>query len=117
MNFTEKISGTFRASHVTSKRIVLALAIAAAADILQILFLPFAWTFVDSAVDVVAMFLIMRLIGFHWLLLPTFAIEFIPFVDALPTWTACTVAVIVLRKREARNLPLPSISNKPTIEI
>jgi hypothetical protein len=34
--------------------------------------------------------------------LPTFAIEFIPVVGMLPTWTGCVAAVIALRLREAK---------------
>jgi hypothetical protein len=117
MNLLKKIGGNFQDSQITTKRIIAALAIAVAADVLQFLLLPFAWTFVDSAIDAVAMFLIMRLIGFHWLLLPTFAVELIPVVDALPTWTACTLAVIISRRREINSAPLSHISDKPTIEI
>jgi hypothetical protein len=47
------------------------------------------------------------MIGFHWLLLPTFVMEFIPLVDELPTWTACVVLVVALRKREQRMTLLP----------
>jgi hypothetical protein len=47
-------------------------------------------------------------VGFHWLLLPTFAMEFVPLLDELPTWTACVIAVIVLRKREQHSLPPPA---------
>ena len=57
-----------------------------------------------SAVDVVAMALTVRLLGFHLLLLPTFAVELIPVVDTLPTWTACVAAVIFLRSREAKKV-------------
>jgi hypothetical protein len=31
----------------------------------------------------------------------------------LPTWTACTIAVMALRKREQRAIPPP----QPTVEI
>jgi len=43
------------------------------------------------------------LIGFHWLLLPTFVLELVPVLEDLPTWTACTIAVIALRKRGQRD--------------
>jgi hypothetical protein len=43
------------------------------------------------------------LIGFHWLLLPTFVLELVPVLEDLPTWTACTIAVIVLRKSGQRD--------------
>ena len=94
----------------------LALAVAAVADGLQFLLLPFEWTFLESVVDVVAMVLTMRILGFHLLLLPTFVIEFIPFIDVIPTWTACVAAVIALRKRE-QNRPPPPPPAKPVIEI
>jgi hypothetical protein len=84
---------------LTRQRMVLALVIAAAADVIQIALLPFTWTFVQAAVDVVAMVLVLPVLGFHLLLLPTFVIEFLPGVDMLPTWTGCVVAVIALKKR------------------
>jgi NAD/NADP transhydrogenase beta subunit len=115
MNLPEKLNSLFRTPIVTRKRIVLALAVAVAADALQVLLLPVAWTFAQSAVDVVAMILIMWLLGFHLLLLPTFIVEFVPVIDMLPTWTACTAAVIAFRKREQRP-PAPPTS-PPTIEI
>ena len=68
----------------------------------------------ESAVDVVAMAAETWLLGFHPLLLPTFAIEFIPVVDAVPTWTACVAAVIAMRKRAAKTSAPPE---KPPIEI
>ena len=63
--------------------------------------------FIDEGMDVIAMLLISWAIGFHMLLLPTFLIEFIPGPDMLPTWTACTMAVIMLRKRAQKSAPPP----------
>ena len=98
---------------------LLAMVVAVVADVLQFLLLPFEWTFLESAVDVVAMALMTRILGFHLLLLPTFVIEFIPFVDAIPTWTACAAAVIALRKREQNRPPSapPAPPTRPVIEI
>ena len=98
----------------------LALAVAVVADALQVLLLPLAWTFVESAVDVAAMVLTTWILGFHLLLLPTFVIELVPIVDLIPTWTACVAAVIALRKREQNSSPAPPTPSKPappTIEI
>jgi hypothetical protein len=103
----------FRAPKLTWMRIILALAIAVFADGLQLLLGPFGWVFGDQAIDCAAMVLTSWVIGFHWLLLPTFVVEFIPLLEDLPTWTACTIAVIALRKRQQRTLP----PDKPTIEI
>jgi hypothetical protein len=86
-----------------------ALAAAVAADGLQFIFSPLP--FIDQAIDVVAFLLTAWAIGFHLLLLPTFIAEFIPVVDMLPTWTACVIAVIALRKREQRAVPPPQLKD------
>ena len=105
MNLPEKLKRPFRAPPISRKRMFLALAVAVAADGLQLLFGPLGWAFIDQAIDGVTMILISLVIGFHVLLLPTFVIELVPVLEDLPTWTACTAAVIALRKREPRPLP------------
>jgi hypothetical protein len=105
MNLREKLDHLSRPPKLTRCRIVLALAAALVADGLQFLLGPLGWTFADQIIDVAAMLLAGRLIGFHWLLLPTFVLEFVPLADELPTWTACVIAVIALRKREQRAEP------------
>ena len=84
---------------MTRARMILALAAAVVADGVQLLLGPLGWAFGDQLVDVAAMLLVSGLIGFHWLLLPSFVLELIPAVDELPTWTACVAAVIALRRR------------------
>jgi hypothetical protein len=103
MKMPEKLNRLLRVPPLTGWRITLALVIAVVADGLQFLFglLPV----VDQGIDVITMVLTSWVIGFHWLLLPTFALEFVPVLDELPTWTACVIAVVVLRKREQ---PSPS---------
>jgi hypothetical protein len=93
----------FRTPKLTRTRIVFALAVAVTADGLQFIFSPLP--FVDQTIDVVAFVLTVWAIGFHLLLLPTFIVEIFPVVDMLPTWTACVIAVIILRKREQRMPP------------
>jgi hypothetical protein len=107
----------FGASTLSRPRIILALAVALAADALQVALLPVAWTFAQSAVDVIAMILTMALIGFHLLLLPTFVVEFIPVADMLPTWTGCVAAVIVMKKRAERAAASPKPPEKPVIDV
>ncbi|HZL80273.1 MAG TPA: hypothetical protein VFC17_15675 [Candidatus Limnocylindrales bacterium] len=116
MNLPEKLNSFFRAPPLTRARMIFALAIAVAADGLQLLLGPLGWAFIDQAIDCVAMILVSWVIGFHILLLPTFVVELVPVVDDLPTWTACTAAVIALRKREQRTPP-PSPPDKPVIDI
>jgi hypothetical protein len=111
-----KLSRLLRAKKLTRTRMVLALLIAMVADSAQFLLGPFGWMFGDQIIDVIVMLLTSWLLGFHWLLLPSFLLELIPLVDELPTWTACVIAVIVLRKREQRTSP-PLPSEKPPIEI
>jgi hypothetical protein len=100
MSLQEKFSFLFRVPSLTRRRMFAALVVAVGADGLQLLLGPLGWALIDQAIDVVAMLLIMWLLGFHLLLLPTFLVELVPLVDDLPTWTACTAAVIALRKRE-----------------
>ena len=99
---------------VTLARACLALAIAVGADGLQMLTSFLGWVGPDQLIDVVAMILTCWLLGFHILLLPTFVVELIPVLDDLPTWTACTIAVLIIRRREQRALPpLPPQSLPP----
>ena len=95
-----KMDQWLRAPRLTRLRIGLALIAAVSADGLQLLLGFFGWVGADQAIDVATMVLTVWLIGFHWLLLPTFVLEFIPLVGDLPTWTACVIAVIALRQRE-----------------
>jgi hypothetical protein len=98
---------------LTRGRMLAALAVALAADAVQLALGPLGWTFADEIIDVFTMALLSWLIGFHMLFLPTFAVEFIPVVDMLPTWTACTIAVIALHKRAQRNQPMASANPVP----
>jgi hypothetical protein len=80
------------------------------------------WVWVDQVLDVSAMVLTCWALGFHFLLLPTVIIEFIPVIDALPTWTACTAVVILLRKRAQQSasqntVPQADSSLSPPIEV
>ena len=70
----------------------------------------------DQGLDVLAMALISSAIGFHMLLLPTFVIEFIPGPDMLPTWTACTAAVVMLRRKRERESPIDIAAEVTTVD-
>ena len=107
MNLPEKLPSLFRAPVITRPRMILALGIAVVADGLQLCFGFVGWAFIDQIIDGVAMILLSWVIGFHVLFLPTFVVELIPLVEDLPTWTACTAAVIALRRREKKLPPAP----------
>ena len=112
VNFLEKLNSQFSVPRLTRGRVLVALTVGVVADFLQVVLLPLEWMFAQQIVDVIAMGLTMWLLGFHLLLLPTFIAEIFPVVDMLPTWTACVIAVIALRKRE-QNAPSPP-SDLPT---
>ena len=116
MKLPEKLNILFRAPPLTRARMLLAFAIAVAADGLQLLLGPLGWAFIDQAIDCVAMILLSYVIGFHILFLPTFVVELVPVLEDLPTWTACTAVVIALRKRE-QHPPPPAPPEKPAIDI
>lgn len=92
---------------LTRTRVRVAFATAIAVDVLQFILGPFGVAFADEVLDVVAMTVIWRALGFHVLLLPTFVLEFVPLVDFAPTWTVCVYAVVALRRRQEPPPPGP----------
>lgn len=113
MQTLEPLTDLGQPPKLSRTRVLFALGVAVAADVLQIALLPVAWTFAQAAIDVVAMALTMVLLGFHLLLLPTFIVELFPVVDMLPTWTGCVLAVIALRKRSERSAPPSAPPSSP----
>ena len=95
---------------LTRKRVWLAFTIAVTADVLQVLLGPIGWAFADEIIDVAAMVLTWRILGFHPLLLPTFALEFLPIADWLPSWTGCVALVVAIRRRQQGPPPAPPTS-------
>jgi hypothetical protein len=106
----------FESPILTQRRIVSAFAVAAATDAIQVLLGPLGITFADEVLDVIAMILTWRLLGFHVLLLPTFVLEILPIVDMLPTWTGCVGIVVAMRKREQAEPP-PSLPQGRVIDV
>lgn len=108
MKLVENLFGEPARGALTTRRIWLAVCVAVAIDACQFALGPLGWIFVDEGLDVVGMIVISWAIGFHVLLLPTFILKLLPGPDMLPTWTACTAAVIMIRKRaNARQAPPP----------
>jgi hypothetical protein len=83
----------------------LAWTIAIAVDLLQWVALPvFAGGAVspwNDALDIAVAIIMIRLLGWHWSFLPTFAVELFPVVDLAPTWTLA----VLLATRRKRALP------------
>ena len=117
MNSTEQLMRFFSyRGPLTSSRVGFAFAVAVLTDALQFSLGPFGWVFIDQGLDVLAMALISSAIGFHMLLLPTFVIEFIPGPDMLPTWTACTAAVVMLRRKSEKRAPIDIAAEVTTVD-
>jgi len=99
-----RVAEFLRVPLVTPRRVVIAFALAAAADLVQWIFagttLMPIWF--DDAVDLVAMVGLWRLLGFHFLLLPAFLAEVVPVVELLPTWVLTVAYLARIRAREQR---------------
>ena len=83
----------------------MAWAIAVTADALQIgafpLFAEGALSPLDSVLDLVVAFMLIRLVGWHWAFLPTIVAEALPGADLFPTWTAALLFVSHDRSRSS----------------
>src|SRR5690242_14328180 len=94
----------------------LAWLVAMVADAIQIVGLPvFAAGGVspaDTVIDLIAAFLLTRLLGWHWAFLPTLMAELVPGLDLFPTWTTAVFFVPRSRKRtdEIEVLPPDPVS-------
>jgi hypothetical protein len=109
MRIGDTISRLFIAPELTRKRIWFAFTVAGLTDGLQLMMGFLGWLGLDEVLDLIAMILTCASLGFHMLLLPTFVIELFPVADMLPTWTGCTAAVVLLRRRsQAQSSPLPA---------
>jgi hypothetical protein len=93
---------------ITRNRIILAFTVAVIADALE-----FPITGVEATVigapegeaaagvlDCIVMGIMIKLLGFHWMFLPSFIVEIIPAVDMFPTWVGCVGFVVWQCKRE-----------------
>lgn len=101
ISLLSKLSGLLEPPVITRRRVWFAYAVAIGTDVVQLLLGPLGWFWVDEALDVVAMVAVSRAIGFHVILLPTFALEFLPMADMLPTWTGAVAFLVSFRQRRA----------------
>ena len=66
----------------------------------------------DIALDVGAMIVISRLLGFHWVLLPTLFAETIPGLDLIPTWTGAVAFLVWNRGKHGSQ---GTVTQPPTV--
>jgi hypothetical protein len=86
-----------------NRRHLAALAIAVAADAVQIgllpLFLGGAAAPWDDALDLAVGAALLALLGWHVAFVPAFLSELVPFLDLFPTWTAAVIFVMTRKRR------------------
>src|SRR6266478_7865135 len=90
-------------TQATPGRVRAARLVALGADALQIALAPlfgegFASPFND-ALDLLVAAVLIKLLGFHWALLPALAAEAVPALDLAPTWTAAVLLVTGSKRR------------------
>jgi hypothetical protein len=92
---------------LTPRRIWTARALAVLVDLVQFALLPAELTPLNNVIDVATGIALYLLVGWHWAFLPTFAVEMVPFVDLVPTWTLAVA--IATRGRLASAAPTVSV--------
>jgi len=93
---------------LTPRRIWTARALAVLVDLVQFALLPVELTPLNNVIDVATGIALYVLVGWHWAFLPTFAVEMVPFVDLVPTWT---LAVAIATR--GRTAPAPAVTVEP----
>jgi len=88
----------------------IAMALAIAADAIQIILLPLfvegAMSPLDDVLDLSVGVVMVRLLGWHWEFLPSLLAKLVPGVDLVPFWTLAVASVWRKAKREA-NISTP----------
>ncbi|MCC6927762.1 MAG: hypothetical protein IT359_02115 [Gemmatimonadaceae bacterium] len=102
---------------MTRNRILAARILAVTADAIQLgiwpLFVGGATSPVNDVLDVAVGAAMVWLVGWHWVFIPSFAAELIPFVDMAPTWTVAVM--IATRSKGDQSLPAaPTPGTLPT---
>ena len=115
----------------TQGAIIAAYAVAILCDLIQLPFTLGSMTVIftgpveiaDFGFDVIVMALLSFLLGFQMALVPAMLLEFVPFLDLLPIWTAIVFFIRWRQKRAAVPpvppaqppvIPAPPRSRKPT---
>lgn len=105
---------------LTRKRIVIAYAVAVVADLIEFLISASEFSVVGAGagefaafvVDAIVFGVMTKLLGFHWMFLPSFCVEVIPGLDLLPTWVGCVYFVVRQRKKTQSASAAPKVINE-----
>ena len=86
--------------------------VAILADAIQLIGMPLfvegGFSPLDTALDVVVGGILIKLLGWHWAFLPTFAAELVPGLDLFPTWTAA----VFFATRQLNAAPEPEVIDR-----
>ena len=86
--------------------------VAIMADAIQLIGMPLfvegGFSPLDTALDVVVGGILIKLLGWHWAFLPTFAAELVPGLDLFPTWTAA----VFFATRQLNSAPEPEVIDR-----
>jgi hypothetical protein len=86
--------------------------VAILADAIQLVGMPLfaegGFSPLDSALDVIVGAILIKLLGWHWAFLPTFAAELVPGLDLFPTWTAA----VFFATRQLNSAPEPEMIDR-----
>jgi hypothetical protein len=82
---------------LTPRRKYVALAVAGASDLAQMIFAPAVvegvMSPIEVAIDVTTAVALLLIVGFSWRFVFALAIELVPAVDLFPTWTAMVLSM------------------------
>jgi len=114
-----------RKPELTRNRIIAAFAVAVVADLLELPITAAEATVLGAPaselgagfVDIIVFGIMTRLLGFHWIFLPTFVVEVIPGLDMLPTWVGSVCFVVWQRKKKDARPPLDAVAEVQAVEI
>ncbi len=94
------------------------LILAIAADALQLVVFPMfaegALSPADDVLDVAVAIVLVRLLGWHWEFLPSFAAKLIPGADLVPFWTMA-VANVYRKWKQISNADNPNREQRPAL--
>jgi len=94
------------------------LILAMAADVLQLCVFPLfaegALSPAEDVLDVVVAIVLVRLLGWHWEFLPSFAAKLIPGADLIPFWTL-SVASVYRKWKRISNADDPAREQHPVL--
>lgn len=109
---------------LTRNQIIAAFAVAVVADILEFPITAAEATVVGApagelgacVLDTVVFGIMTRLLGFHWMFLPSFVVEVIPGLNMFPTWVGCVAFVVWKRKKEEAQPSLADVVDVHAVE-